>query len=167
MKRAAVGIVFLLAAILVVLAIRRSRAGWRVYLGLAGAALLYVPVLILLRLPEERLHLVQYGLFCGLVFAALRERRTHRPLLSDATTLQRIAGAPWLQSMVLTLAAGWIDEGIQGILPNRYYDLRDVALNLSAGILYLVGWRVVQATRSWESRSAVAPDHERRGNPGR
>jgi hypothetical protein len=34
-------------------------------------------------------------------------------------------------------AAGWIDEGIQALLPSRYYDLRDVAFNAAAGLMAL------------------------------
>ena len=32
-------------------------------------------------------------------------------------------------------AAGWADEGIQFLLPNRYYDWRDVGLNLLGAVL--------------------------------
>ena len=34
-------------------------------------------------------------------------------------------------------AAGWIDEGIQALLPSRFYDLRDVAFNAAAGLMAL------------------------------
>ena len=36
---------------------------------------------------------------------------------------------------LLVALAGWVDEGIQGLLPNRVYDLRDVGLNAGAGAL--------------------------------
>jgi hypothetical protein len=36
---------------------------------------------------------------------------------------------------VLTATAGWLDEGIQYLLPNRWYDLADVALNAASGAL--------------------------------
>ena len=32
---------------------------------------------------------------------------------------------------------GWLDEGVQGLLPNRMYDLRDVAFNALAAALAL------------------------------
>lgn len=151
--RAAVGLVFVLAVVAVLLLIRRWDGGWRVYLGLVAAALLYVPVFHFLHLPEERLHYVQYGVFCGLAFAALRERRANRPLPSDTGLGMRLLRAPWFLALILTLIGGWVDEGIQKVLPNRYYDIRDVALNFSAGVLYLIGWRIVQSSRAWEQRA--------------
>lgn len=42
---------------------------------------------------------------------------------------------PAFYAFLLTTAAGWIDEGIQYFLPNRYYDLRDVGFNATAGFL--------------------------------
>jgi len=79
-------------------------------------------------MPEERFHLLEYGLLGGLVYAALLERR--RPA----------AGMRWSASsaalaVVLTGAAGWADEGIQYLLPNRHYDWIDVGLNVLAAIL--------------------------------
>jgi VanZ family protein len=41
-------------------------------------------------------------------------------------------------ALVFVAAAGWIDEGIQALLPSRYYDLRDVAFNAAAGALALL-----------------------------
>jgi hypothetical protein len=42
---------------------------------------------------------------------------------------------PSVTAVIVTVAAGWIDEGLQGLLPNRFYDLRDVGLNGLAGML--------------------------------
>ena len=36
---------------------------------------------------------------------------------------------------VLTGLAGWLDEGIQPLRPNRHYDWVDVGLNLLAALL--------------------------------
>jgi hypothetical protein len=150
--RAAVGLAFLLAAIPLIGVVRRWKPGWRVCLGLVAAALLYAPVFLFIHLPEERLHYLEYGLFCGLVYAALRERRSNKPLPDDIGSFARLALAPWFLALVLTLVAGWLDEAIQGILPNRFYDLRDVAFNFSAGILYLGAWSLVDQSRQWEAR---------------
>ena len=97
---------------------------------------------------------MEYGLFCGLVHAALLERRKNRPAAEDVGAAKRALSSPWLLALVLTLAAGWIDEAIQGILPNRYYDLRDVAFNFSAGALYLLAWSIVEGSQQKEERVA-------------
>ncbi|MEJ2084214.1 MAG: hypothetical protein P8Y44_00870 [Acidobacteriota bacterium] len=150
---AAVGLVFALTAVPVVIMARRWNPGWRVALGFVMAGILYVPVFLFLELPEERLHYLQYGLLCGLIHGALRERRRNRPLSEWAGMLRRVVLSPWLIALILTAGAGWLDEGIQKLLPNRYYDLRDVAFNVSAAILYLIAWKVVEASRRWEARS--------------
>jgi VanZ family protein len=38
-------------------------------------------------------------------------------------------------TVVVTSALGWIDEGIQALLPNRVYDLRDVGTNAFAAVM--------------------------------
>jgi len=150
--RATVGLVFLLVAVLVIGMVQRWHPGWRVYLGLTLAASLYFPVFFLLHLPEERLHYFEYGLFCGLVYAALLERRQNKPVADELGAAKRAFSSPWFLALILTLAAGWIDEAIQDILPNRYYDLRDVAFNFSAGALVLVAWAIVDGSREWQAR---------------
>jgi VanZ family protein len=98
------------------------------------AALVYLVLLKRMELPQERIHFVQYGVFSGLVYAALKERWQGRGPLALFSWR-----SPELWAVVLTTAAGWLDEGIQYLVPNRYYDLRDVAFNATAGAL-LVGF---------------------------
>lgn len=103
----------------------------------------YAVALLRLEVPQERLHFLQYGLLAGIIDAALLERRR-------AIAEARVRGPRWgrlspLLAIALTALLGWGDEGIQHLLPNRYYDLRDVALNAAAGAL-LVG--AVAARRS-------------------
>ncbi len=40
-------------------------------------------------------------------------------------------------AFLITLLCGWGDEGIQHILPNRVYDIKDVRLNGMSGLLGL------------------------------
>jgi hypothetical protein len=117
--RAAVTAAFGLAAAGVVLWGRRRRLAARQWTVVAVAGAVVLAVASLLPLPEERLHFVEYGLFAALVHGALRERGTSR--------------APaW--TVALTAAAGLGDEAIQGILPNRYFGWRDVAMNAGAAV---------------------------------
>ena len=89
---------------------------------------LYLLVMWPIRMPEERFHLLEYGLLAGLVYAALLERRSPGGAL-------RWAAGPALVAVAVTAVAGWVDEGIQYLLPNRHYDWVDVGLNLLAAIL--------------------------------
>lgn len=128
--RVAIGATFLAAAGAGLLV--GVRRGWRARQWLvAGAGALVVGYLALrLDVVQERLHLVEYGAL-GLLFWAALARRDER--------LGRDAVVDGVRTVVLATllvgAAGWLDEGIQGLLPNRVYDLRDVGLNAGAGAL--------------------------------
>jgi hypothetical protein len=143
--------IFALAAgAVLVLVVRARPRGGELAILTAFAAGYAAAVVPLLRRPEEALHFVQYGLVGGLFYAALAERRRRLP-----GSVMALPAAPAVAAILLTAAAGWVDEGIQHLLPNRYYDLRDVAFNASAGALAVGG----MAARSWargRSRAAAA-----------
>ena len=98
-----------------------------------GIVAAYAMVLVRLGVVE-RTHLFEYGLVAVLVHAALLERGPDR-------------GVRWpgLTAVVVAAALGWVDEGIQGLLPNRVYDLRDVGFNalaaaMAVGATVLLRW---------------------------
>ncbi len=74
-----------------------------------------------LRMPEERLHLLQYGLLTFFVASALPER------LGTVSRSLLIIG--------LVTLAGVGDELIQALRPNRVGDIRDVAINFVSAVL--------------------------------
>jgi VanZ family protein len=79
--------------------------------------------------PEERLHLVEYGMVA---------------LVTDlALPLGWTGWRRFLAAALITVAVGWCDELIQGLLPNRHYDLHDVLLNAESGVWALLGKVVV------------------------
>ncbi len=84
--------------------------------------------------PEEKIHFIEYGILAYLVFRALR--------------LDYGAWAAYAGALALTTALGWVDEGIQHLLPNRYYQTSDVVLNAVSGLLGLLLVYVFQRTRS-------------------
>ena len=136
----------LLAAVVAVGAawrLRLSRAEWLV---LVAGALVFALVASRLEIVQERIHLVQYGGFATLCYAALAERQARR------TGRKRGGVVVVSAAFALTAAVGWIDEGVQYLLPNRVYDLRDVALNAAAGLLAVtfvaLGTRVAASNRS-------------------
>lgn len=73
--------------------------------------------------PEEKLHFLEYGILACLIAQAV-EQDVRPPLAL-------------LYAFFLTAAFGWIDEGLQHLLPNRYYQNEDVALNAASGLLGL------------------------------
>jgi hypothetical protein len=121
------GMFLVVAAIVLRWCLARS-LGRREIAVLALFAVLYLMVLWPIRMPEERFHLLEYGLFAVLVYAALFERRRPGAGL-------RWSAAPAALAVLLAGLAGWVDEGIQHLLPNRQYDWMDVGLNVLAAVL--------------------------------
>jgi len=102
--------------------------------------------MLMLRLflsPEERTHLFEYGLVGVLVFQALMERLNNG----------RQVRAPAIIAIVVTALIGWLDEGIQAILPNRVYDIRDVGFNALAGLMAIVASLVLTWARRWREKA--------------
>lgn len=106
-----------------------------------GAGILIVYLLAWLRLGswEERSHLFEYALVAALVHEALLERRDNG----------RRVPSPALLALAISISLGWLDEGIQSLLPNRVFDLIDVAFNSIAATM-IIGMRwVVRRVRKW------------------
>ncbi len=115
--------VFLSLVALVVISILfvRRRPG-RAEIALAvGIVIVYVMAWLRIGVasPEERTHLFEYSLVAALVHEALLERRDNG----------RRVPAPAILALIISVFLGWLDEGIQSLLPNRVYDLMDVAFN--------------------------------------
>lgn len=109
-----------------------------------GAGILTVYLLAWLRLGswEERTHLFEYALVAALVHEALLERRENG----------RRVPVPALLALVISLLLGWLDEGIQSLLPNRVFELIDVAFNsIAATMIIGMRWLVARA-RAWADR---------------
>jgi hypothetical protein len=103
----------------------QTQPGRREIWAILSIAAAYFMILTRIENPAERTHLFEYGLVAVFIFQALLERQRngrHVPL-------------PALMAIVVTALLGWIDEGIQAVLPNRVYDLRDVLFNSLAGLM--------------------------------
>lgn len=148
--RFTVAAVFLLTAATVTFFLLRQRPGWRGVAILAFFGGLYLTAVSSVDSPEEKLHFIQYGVLGVLIHAALvsrwRARRDPPPAFFGGVVW------PGVLAVLLTGALGWGDEGLQGLLPNRFYDLRDVVLNVVAAALAVsasVSWRwALAATRA-------------------
>lgn len=84
----------------------------------------YINGLMTLQYPEEKIHFIEYGVLAFLVYRAI--------------ALDKHAPDAYAISFVLVTVFGWIDEGIQYLLPNRYYQVEDVILNSVSGALGLL-----------------------------
>jgi VanZ family protein len=141
-------VIFGAAALALALAVLRARPGPRETLLLLAVAALYVFLLSRMEILQERLHILEYGLVGALARGALRERRGRSALEAD--------GPAALGALLLAVAAGWLDEGIQAILPNRVYDLRDVGFNAGAAALAVGALELRRAVRRRERAPAGA-----------
>jgi len=118
--------------------VRRRR--WTPYVAIALIGPVYVYLLRKYAVfPAERLHLVEYGFMGWFLFTALR--------------LDMSTRSAYIASFLLTALIGAGDECIQWILPQRFFEMKDVQLNAVSGGLGLLVLRfVVQpASRGEES----------------
>ncbi len=104
----------------------RLRQGWRQWGYLLAALGIGAGICQYVEFPAERLHLPEYILMAILVVQALRAggQPEHQPV--------------W--ALAICLLLGIIDEIMQGLIPARFFDFRDIVVNglaSFAGILAL------------------------------
>ncbi len=110
---------------------RRAPGDLRRLAWLAGLALSAFILMWRLRVAAEPAHLALYGILGWLAFRAL-------------CVHHRDAGV-YLAAAALTAIVGNLDEVFQWLLPGRFWDLGDVGLNASAGVMVqLMIWKVVR-----------------------
>ena len=116
------------------LALKTRPGGVEIGVGL-GVAAAYMIALLRMGIAAERTHLMEYSVVAVLVYEALKERKSNGGNVPQ----------PALLAMLITVGLGWIDEGIQAFLPNRFYDNLDVIFNTLAAVMaisasVLLGW---------------------------
>lgn len=87
-----------------------------------GVAATYLLVVVRMALPEERTHLIEYGVVALLAHEALTERASQG----------RWAPRPALFAVGIAGMIGVVDELIQLALPSRVFDPVDMGFNLLA-----------------------------------
>lgn len=117
---------------------RATAAQWGVGLGVAAV---YLLIFVRMGIPEERTHLIEYGVVALLAHEALRERGTRH----DAIAAIVIAGV-----------AGLGDELIQAVVPSRVYDTEDVIFNVLAAAIAIGARLLVEAAGRRASRGGAS-----------
>lgn len=116
---------------------------WREIGVVVAVAFAYLMVGFRIDSWEERTHLIEYGIVAALIHEALLERARNGPHVP----------VPAILAVVATALLGFLDEGIQLMLPGRVFDFRDVFFNAFAGFMVIaarlaigpqrrVGWRL-------------------------
>jgi hypothetical protein len=92
------------------------------YLWLIGVAGVYIYYTVKLwEMPEETVHFLEYGVLSYFTYKALRHH------VNDNTI--------YLSALMIVLFIGTLDEMVQWMVPERYWDIRDVRLNFFSGLL--------------------------------
>jgi VanZ family protein len=81
----------------------------------------YGYLLNILWIPQEKLHLFEYGFLAFLVYKALK---------NDVK-----GGKIYFYTSILVASFGCVDELIQFFVPTRYYDIKDILVNVSSGVM--------------------------------
>lgn len=113
----------------------KKRPGRReVWVGLAVTAVYAMAVVRMGGSMEERTHLFEYGIVAVLIYQALSERARNG----------RRVPVPAVLALVAAALLGWLDEGIQALIPNRVYDNFDVFRNSVAAMIGIGGSVVIR-----------------------
>lgn len=143
---------FALTAAALVVWLVRKKAGWRAF----GTALLaggaYGVAAQALHVVQERIHLLESGALVLLLRAALMERAAADPGFGFRGKVAASCGA-----FALAFLAGAGDEALQGLLPNRHADLRDLGLNAGAAAMALLTAGATERALERDHRAAEGP----------
>lgn len=103
-----------------------------------GIATAYFMVMLRMALPEERTHLIEYGVVAVFIHEALKERSgqgRHVPM-------------PALLAIAAASVVGTIDECIQAFIPSRVFDPEDILFNFLAATMAVVSSVALSWARS-------------------
>ena len=118
-------ILFLLVATIVGSGLKRRPGRREIWVAFGITAVYALALVRMGGSPEERTHLFEYGIVAVLIYHALSER------LQNGRRVRAQAAL----ALVVTALLGWLDEGIQALLPNRVYDPFDVFVNVLSALL--------------------------------
>ena len=129
---------FLLVVAALTVAGLAVRPGWREVTVVVAALSTYLMAFLRFANPAERTHLVEFGVVAVFVYLALLERRSNGVAVRS----------PAFGAFAIAAVLGLIDEGIQAILPNRFFDVLDVAFNLGAAFMAILAVTALRWART-------------------
>ncbi len=132
----------LVGAVILVYGLKVRPGGLEIGVAL-GVAAVYILIFVRMGTPEERTHLIEYGVLSIFIYEALKERASHG----------RRVPVPALLAIVATSLIGLIDENIQAFLPNRVYDPRDLLFNVLAAVMAVAASMALSYARRWRFRN--------------
>jgi len=103
-----------------------------------GVAVIYSFTLMSIAKPEERMHLIVYGIVALLIYAALLER----------SAFGRTIPASSIVVVMVTTSLGLVDECLQLALPDRVFDVRDILYDALAATMAVMA----NASLRWARR---------------
>jgi len=127
----------LVGATVVVLGLRKRPGAAEIGIAL-GIAAAYFMVMLRMALPEERTHLIEYGVVAVFIHEALKERARQG----------RRVPIPALLAIAAASVVGVIDECIQAFIPSRVFDPEDILFNFLAALMAVVS----SVALSWARR---------------
>ncbi len=146
--------VIVVAAVIVVgLSRRPSWAEIAVGIAVIGA---YTTAFLRFANPAERTHLFEFGVVAVLVYLALLERQ------SNGVDMR----SPAVVAVVAASTLGWIDEGIQAVLPNRFFDPIDLGFNTGAALMAVVSVAALRWARTRSSTNSPPDEGGGKVPPG-
>ena len=134
-----VGFLFIGAVVLVLAIVRSSR--WREAAAIAAVGTVGLLTYLRIGIPEERTHLIEYGVVA---------------LLIHEFTIERGHSHPARSALVVGVLAGVVDELLQAAIPSRVFDWRDIGFNTIAVTLTIGGRVLIARARGNPSSSAGA-----------
>ena len=129
---------FLVGVTILTQGLRVRPGGAEVAVGV-GVAAAYLLVFTRMTVPTERSHLIEYGVVGVLIYDALTERKSQG----------RRVPLPPVLAVLVTVALGALDEGIQWLLPNRVFDPVDILFNTLAGTMAVAASAALAWARRW------------------
>lgn len=126
-----------LVVVVVIRSLRLGRGSAEIF-ALLVTALVYLMMFLRMASPEERTHLLEYGVVALLIHEALIERAVH------GSAVRR----PALAAVVITSFIGAADECIQLAIPSRVFDPVDLAFNTLATVVAVGSSLVLKRVRA-------------------
>jgi hypothetical protein len=138
----AIALLILILAVGFLIQKKKKSAFFLIYVG--GIFLLSFIIYQFIPNPYEFTHLPEYAILSILIIWALdKEKLKSTDAKKEKNIRRTISKNPYFLSAMITGLIGTVDEIYQYFLPNRYFTLYDIFLNILGGILgLLIFWRI-------------------------